>query len=67
MPTKEKTDAEANRRKETGVKRLTRHEAEREVAATTDKDRLTELAGHPNSHVVKNAKHKLEKLGKSAA
>ena len=63
MPTKEKNDAEANRRKETGVKRFTRHEAECQVAATNDQDKLKELAGHPNAHVVKNAKHKLEKLG----
>jgi hypothetical protein len=62
MATKDKNDAETNRRKETGVKRFTRHEAECQVAATSDVAKLTELAGHPNAHVVKNAKHKLEKL-----
>ena len=66
MPTKESNDAAANRRKETGVKRFTRHEAECQVAGTSDRDELTALTGHPNAHVVKNAKHKLAKLGSAA-
>jgi hypothetical protein len=66
MATNDKNDAAANRRKESGVKRFTRHEAERQVAATNDRDKLTELAGHPNSHVVKSAKYKLAKLAPAA-
>jgi hypothetical protein len=66
MATNDKNDAASNRRKETGVKRLTRHEAERQVAQTNDREKLTELAGHPNSHVVKSAKHKLGKLAPAA-
>lgn len=66
MATTDKNDAAANRRKETGVKRFTRHEAEGQVAATNDRALLTALAGHPNAHVVKNAKYKLAKLDPAA-
>lgn len=62
MATKEKDTAAADRRKETGVKKYTRHEAERQVAATTDETRLNELMGHPNKHVQKNARFKLDKI-----
>jgi len=48
------------------LKKMTRAQAERLVASTTDEETLRLLAGHGNSHVQSKAKHKLAKIPSSA-
>lgn len=41
---------------------LSRAKAEKVIAQTSDAEKLTQLAGHKNKHVVAKAKHKLGRL-----
>jgi hypothetical protein len=41
---------------------LSRAKAEKLIAQTSDAEKLTQLAGHKNKHVVAKAKHKLGRL-----
>lgn len=49
----------------TDLKKMTRAQAERLAASTSDEETLQLLAGHGNSHVQKKAKHKLAKIEKA--